>query len=153
MKRNYSTKLSSGEIKVASKPSKTALQSIYDSYMVSNEAKQKAPATIRKQEPMWRNHVDPAFGKTDINTIKITDLNNFLFNMYQTYSYSYTEGFLKFFYLLFGYAYRLELFDHEKYFRMFGDSGTRLSMPTKEQADVEDDEEVLRHTVMYNFLV
>lgn len=30
-------------------PSKTALQSIYDSYMTSSEAKQKAPATIRKQ--------------------------------------------------------------------------------------------------------
>ena len=140
-KLRYEAKLSTGEIKIAPVPSKTALQSIYDSYMVSSEAKQKAPATIRKQVSMWKNHVGPAFGETDINTIKITDLNDFLYNMYQTHSYAYTESFLKFFYLLFGYAYRLELFDHEKYFRMFGDSGTRLSMPVKEQADVEEDEE------------
>ena len=58
---------------------------------------------------------------------------------YNKKSYAYTEGFLKFFYLLFGYAYRPELFNENKYFRMFGDSKTRLSMPTKEQADVEDD--------------
>ena len=90
---------------------------------------------------MWKNHVQPAFGDKEIESFKITDLNDFLYDLYgkQGKSYAYTEGFLKFFYLLFGYAYRLELFNENKYFRMFGDSKTRLSMPTKEQADVEDD--------------
>ena len=140
-KIRHEAQITNGEVKIAHRPSKTTLQSIYDAYMVSSEAKQKAPATIRKQESMWKNHVQPAFGDKEIESFKITDLNDFLYDLYgkQGKSYAYTEGFLKFFYLLFGYAYRLELFNENKYFRMFGDSKTRLSMPTKEQADVEDD--------------
>lgn len=133
--------IANGEVKIAHRLSKTTLQSIYDAHMVSIEAKQKAPATIRKQESMRKNHVQPAFGNKKIDSFKITDLNDFLYDLYskQGKSYAYTEGFLKFFYLLFGYAYRLELFNKNKYFRMFGDSKTRLSMPTTEQADMEDD--------------
>lgn len=140
-KIRHEAQITNGEVKIAHRPSKTTLQSIYDAYMVSSEAKQKAPATIRKQESMWKNHVQPVLGDKEINSFKITDLNDFLYDLYgkQGKSYAYTEGFLKFFYLLFGYAYRLELFNENKYFRMFGDSKTRLSMPTKEQADVEDD--------------
>ena len=75
--------------------------------MVSIEAKQKTPATICKQESMRKNHVQPAFGDKEIDSFKITDLNDFLYDLYskQGKSYAYTEGFLKFFYLLFGYAY------------------------------------------------
>ena len=138
-KLKHEAKLANGEIEVAPKTPKATVQYVYDTYMESSEAKQKAPATLTKQRSMWKNHVQPKFGDKDINEIKITDLDDFLFNMYQTHSYAYTEGFLKFFYLLFGYAYKLELIDGDKYYRMFGDSKTRLSMPVKEQADVEDD--------------
>ena len=99
--------IANGEVKIAHKLSKTTLQSIYDAHMVSIEAKQKAPATIRMQESMRKNHVQPAFGDKEIDSFKITDLNDFLYDLYskQGKSYAYTEGFLKFFYLLFGYAY------------------------------------------------
>ena len=137
-KLQHESKLSNGEIELPKKPSKTTLTYVYETYLSSSKAKQKAPATLRKQDSMWRNHISKAeFINTDINDIKITDLDDFLYNLYQTHSFAYTEGFLKFFYLLFGYAYDLELIDGDKYYRMFGDTGTRLSMPVKEQADVE----------------
>ena len=136
-KLRHEAKLASGEIEIPSKTPKSTLQGVYDAYMESALAKQKAPATLRKQESMWRNHVGPAFGEEDINSILITDLDNFLFELYQKRSYKYTEGFLKFFYLLFGYAYKLELIDGDRYYRMFGDKSTRLTMPVMEQADVE----------------
>lgn len=137
-KLKHESKLTNGEIEIKPKV-KTTLEFIWETYLQSSESKQKAPATITKQKSMWKNHVSVAFGHRDVNDIKITELDDFLFKIYQTHSFSYTEGFLKFFYLLFGYAYKLELIDADKYFRMFGDSGTRLSMPIKEQSDVEDD--------------
>ena len=146
-KLQHEAKLSNGEIELPKKPNKTTLPYIYEQYLESSEAKQKAPATLRKQDSMWRNHISKAdFINTNINDIKITDLDNFLYNLYQNHSFAYTEGFLKFFYLLFGYAYRLELFDGDKYYRMFGDTKTRLSMPVMEQADVEVEDEIEVYT-------
>ena len=143
----HESKLSNGEIELPKKPSKTTLTYVYETYLSSSKAKQKAPATLRKQDSMWRNHISKAeFINTDINDIKITDLDDFLYNLYQTHSFAYTEGFLKFFYLLFGYAYDLELIDGDKYYRMFGDTGTRLSMPVKEQADVETEDDIETYT-------
>ena len=146
-KLKHESKLLNGEIDIPQRPSKTTLPYVYETYMQSSKAKQKAPATIRKQDSMWRNHISKAeFINTDINKILITDLDDFLYNLYQTHSFAYTEGFLKFFYLLFGYAYDLELFDGDKYYRMFGDSNTRLSMPVKEQADVETEDDIEIYT-------
>ncbi len=138
-KLKHEAKLKTGEVALPKPKVKTTVGYIYETYMASSEAKQKAPATLTKQRSMWKNHVGPKFAETDINSILITDLDNFLFEMYQGHSYAYTEGFLKFFYLLFGYAYKLELIDGDKYYRMFGDGKTRLSMPVKEQADIEDE--------------
>lgn len=148
-KLKHEAKLASGEIEIAPKSNITTLSYVYETYLNSSKAKQKAPATLRKQESMWRNHVstyrhdekDVPLGEMDINSIKITDLDNFLYAMYQNHSFAYTEGFLKFFYLLFGYAYDLELIDGDKYYRMFGDKSTRLTMPVMEQADVEKEME------------
>ena len=146
-KLNHERKLQTGEIEIKEKAPKTTLSNIYAAYLESSEAKKKAPATLKKQDSMWRNHIsvyrhdekDLPLGNKDINEILITELDDFLYNLYQTHSYLYTEGFLKFFYLLFGYAYRLELIDADRYYRMFGDSKTRLTMPNKTQADVEED--------------
>ena len=153
-KLKHESKLLTGEIETPQRPNKTTLTYVYETYLNSSKAKQKAPATLRKQDSMWRNHVsvyrhdekDVPLGEMDINNIKITDLDNFLYDMYQNHSFSYTEGFLKFFYLLFGFAYDLELINGDKYYRMFGDSGTRLSMPIKEQADVETEDDIEAYT-------
>ena len=99
-KLRHEAKLASGEIEIAPKSNITTLQMVYDAYLESSTAKQKAPATLRKQESMWRNHVGPKLGEEDINAITIPDLDTFLFDLYQTRSFKYTEGFLKFFYII-----------------------------------------------------
>ena len=120
--------IANGEVKIAHKLSKTTLHSIYDAHMISIKAIQKALDTIRMQESMRKNHVQPAFGDKEIDSFKITDLNDFLYDLYskQGKSYAYTEGFLKFFYLLFGYACTkvnepaLKFYVIGGYFRVFG---------------------------------
>ena len=118
------------------------LADVYDNYMLS-EAKSKAPATIRKQNSLWENHVKPKFGDCTVNSITIVDLNTYLDELYneQNYSYQYVQGFLRFFYLLFGHADRMEVIDPLKYNKMFVNRGTRLNMPKMSQADHEDMEE------------
>lgn len=118
----------------------TTLQDVYDNYL-ETEAKKKAPATLRKQDSMWRNHIAPLFANRDINSITIIELDNFLVNLYKTKSYKYTEGFLKFFYLLFGHADRMEVINTNRYIRMFVTKEKRLAMPKMTQADFEDFEE------------
>lgn len=122
------------------KQSESSLRAVYENYLETS-GRERAPATLRKQDSMWRNHVEPAFGDRGINSISIVELQNFLYDLYQTHSYKYVEGFLKFFYLLFGHADRMEVIDSERYNRMFVNRNKRLTMPKKSQADAEEDEE------------
>lgn len=59
------------------------------------------------RNPCGRTMCSPLSGDKKIDSFKITNLNDFLYDLYskQGKSYAYTEGFPKFFYLLFGYAY------------------------------------------------
>ena len=125
-----------------SKQSKATLTDVYNNYMLT-EAKSKAPATIRKQNSLWENHVQPKFGDCPVNSITIVELNTYLEELYkeQNYSYQYVQGFLRFFYLLFGHADRMEVIDPLRYNKMFVNRGTRLNMPKMTQADHEDMEE------------
>lgn len=116
------------------------LQDVYENYL-NTEAKKKAPATLRKQDSMWRNHISPIFAKRDINSITIIELDTFLVNLYKNKSYKYTEGFLKFFYLLFGHADRMEVIDPDRYLRMFATKNKRLEMPEITQEDNAKEEE------------
>ncbi len=119
---------------------KVTLSSVYENYL-NTEAKTKAPATLRKQDSMWKNHILKVFGDRDIDSITMVELQEFLFKLYQEYSYKYTQGFLKFFYLLFGHADRMEVISSEKYNRMFVNRNKRLTMPKKMQSDLESEEQ------------
>lgn len=116
------------------------LREVYENYLAT-EGKDKAPATLRKQESMWRIHINPVFGDRKLNTINLVELQDFLYELYQTHSYKYTEGFLKFFYLLFGHADRMDVIDAEQYNKMFVNKNKRLHMPKKSQADAAEDNE------------
>lgn len=128
------------------------LADVYDLYMrtLSHE---KAPATIAKQNSMWRNHIQPKFGDRSLNSITLNDLQSYLLDLYTygdeynpnaNYSYKYVEGFLKFFYLLYGVAYGAEYITTEKYTKMFLERSTRLKMPkiTQEDAEAYDDVQI-----------
>ena len=118
------------------------LKDLYEHYMSSAEAKSKAPSTIAKQESMWKNHISDKFGDDLFKDITLADLQNYLHELYtiKGYEYKYVEGFLRFFYLLWGYAYRLDKVDYERYIKMFIDRGTRLTMPEMTQEDSEEAE-------------
>lgn len=141
-KLEHETRLRNGTNNKPKKKAKATLNTIYEHYIKSSEAKSKAPTTILKQESMWKNHIEPKFGDLEIKDITLADLQNYLHELYtdKGYEYSYVQGFLKFFYLLFGYAYRLDKIDYERYIKMFVDKKTRLTMPQMTQADFEESE-------------
>ena len=127
----------------SSKRQEITLADVYENYM-KTEAKDKAPATLRKQNSMWENHVSKKFGSCPVNSITIIDLSIYLQELYREYSYMYVQGFLRFFYLLFGHADRMEVIEPTRYMRMFVARGTRLEMPKMTQADYEESEEGAR---------
>ncbi len=139
-RKEHEARLRANPDEAATKKSSCRLSDIYASYLAT-EGKDKAPATLRKQDSMWRNHVQPVFGDRAIDSITIVELQDFLYDLYQTHSYKYTEGFLKFFYLLFGHADRLEAIDSDRYNQMFVNRNKRLHMPKKTQADDQEDRE------------
>lgn len=122
---------------------------VYNKYMATGTTK-KAKSTITKQKSMWDNHINKNFGQKYISEITLEDLNNYVEKLYTYgdgiedykggYAYKYVESFLKFFYLLFGCAYRDDLIDHIRYTKMFKEKG-RLTMPSKTRADLEDEAE------------
>lgn len=130
----------------------TTLKAVYEAYNNSPQARSKAPATLRKQESLWRNHVSPRFGDKLISEITLSDLQNYLqelytngdeYNQHQTaYSYQYVQGVLRFFYLLFGEADRREYIDPLRYKRMFESRKTRLEMPQMTQIDAEKTKDI-----------
>ena len=139
-KKEHEAKIRANPDDNAPKQKIVTLQDVYDNYL-NTEAKKKAPATLRKQDSMWRNHISPIFAKRDINSITIIELDTFLVNLYKNKSYKYTEGFLKFFYLLFGHADRMEVIDPDRYLRMFATKNKRLEMPEITQEDNAKEEE------------
>ena len=149
-KLDHENRLRTNLDKKPTRTSKTSLKAIYEHYMASGEALSKAPATIAKQNSMWKNHISKKFGDKELKNITLADLQNYLHELYNIgdeyndfkggYEYAYVEGFLRFFYLLFGYAYRLDKIEYERYIKMFVDRGTRLTMPEMTQADFEESE-------------
>ena len=125
----------------AEKRAKMTFSEVYEKYKQSHEAKMRAPATLRKQESMWNNYVNAEFGGKLIGNISLNDMNAFLSHIYYDLnkSYSYTQGFLRFFYLLFGFADRCDLLDTVRYTKMFVNKSTRLKMPDRKQTANDDD--------------
>lgn len=122
----------------SSEPLSASLSYVYNKY-INTEGKDKAPATLRKQDSMWRNHIKPQFGDRDINSFNVVEINSFLSDLYKKHAYKYVESFLRFFYLLFGFADRLGVIDSEVYNKLIVNENTRISMPKMNQIDYEDE--------------
>lgn len=132
------------------------LSEIYEEYMLNGSAK-KAKSTITKQQSMWKNHIQKNFGDRYISSITVQELNDYLVRMYAYgddiegynggYAYKYVEGFLKFFYLLYGRAYGHDLIETDKYTKMVIDKGNRLTMPEMTHEDEEDENMVKAYTM------
>lgn len=100
----------------------------------------KAYGTIRKQDSLWNNHISVKFGKRFVDSITVSEINDYLAFLYyeEHRAYFYVECFLKMFYLLFGQAYSRNLLDIDKYNTLCVNKNTKIHMP-KMKADEDTD--------------
>ena len=100
----------------------------------------KAYNTVLKQDSLWRNHLQAAFGARYIDEISVAEVNDYLARLYfdEGRAYRYVEGFLKMFYLIFGQAYLRNFLDVDVYNKLCVNKDTRIRMP-KLKADEDLD--------------
>lgn len=101
----------------------------------------KAYATIKKQDSLWKNHICDKFGERFVDDISVAEINDYLAHLYynEGRAYGYVEAFLKMFYLIFGQAYSRDYLDGEVYSKLCLNKGSRIRMPkmkTDEETDV-----------------
>lgn len=115
--------------KKAAKPRMT-VKELYREYSETGRSG-KAYATIKKQDSLWRNHIESKFGKRFIDDISVSEVVDFLTLLYydEGRAYKYVESFLKFFYLIFGQAYSRNYLDTETYNMLCVNKSTRIHMP------------------------
>lgn len=103
---------------------------VYDEYCEFGRAG-KAYATIVKQDSLWNNHIKSKFGKRYVDDISVAEINDYLAELYYTQNraYSYTESFLKIFYLIFGQAYSRNYLNAEQYDKLCKNKDTKIHMP------------------------
>lgn len=102
--------------------------------------KEKELGTIVRQESLWFNHVYPAFGNSNVRDVTTYDIQSFLNDLYyrKHYSISYVEGFVKFFYLLIGIAYRMHALTLDEYEDLCVHKISRIHTPVVENKDIDD---------------
>ncbi|WP_101876508.1 tyrosine-type recombinase/integrase [Lachnoclostridium edouardi] len=102
----------------------------------------KAYTTIKKQDSLWNNHLCARFGKRYIDEITAAEIQDYLEELYYTdnRAYSYTESFLKMFYLIFGQAYSRNYIDVDSYNRLCVNKDTKIYMP---KLKIDDDLDIV----------
>lgn len=143
------------ETKAKEKPQTVTLQQVFDHYNTYG-AGEKAAGTVTKQNSLWRCHVGPMFGSRAVDSISVGEVNNYLIQLYTQgdtynnfecgYAYKYVQGVLRFFYLLFGYAKRMEWIDKERYRDLLVDKDSRIQMPIMTYEDKQEEGEIETHT-------
>lgn len=110
-------------------PRKT-IEEVYKEYCDCGRAG-KAYATIKKQDSLWNNHIKSKFGKRYVDDISVAEINDYLTHLYYTENraYSYTESFLKMFYLIFGQSYSRNYLSAEQYDKLCKNKDTKIHMP------------------------
>ena len=101
----------------------------------------KAYSTIKKQDSLWKNHLEKKFGNRFIDEISVAEVNDYLSQLYYIdgRAYKYVESFLKMFYLIFGQAYSRNYLDVDTYNKLCVMKEVRISMPkmkTDEDTDI-----------------
>lgn len=115
------------------------VEEVYNEYCEFGRAG-KAYATIKKQDSLWENHIKAKFGKRYVDDINVAEINDYLSNLYyiENRAYSYTESFLKMFYLIFGQSYSRNYLSAEQYDKLCKNKDTKIHMP-KMKVDEETD--------------
>ncbi len=106
------------------------VENVYQEYCEKGRSG-KAYTTIKKQDSLWSNHLRERFGKRYIDEITVAEIQDYLEELYyiDNRAYSYTEAFLKMFYLLYGQAYSRNYIDVDSYNRLCVNKDTKIHMP------------------------
>lgn len=126
-------------------PQKTVIRKtvteVYQEYCEKGRSG-KAYTTIKKQDSLWNNHLCARFGKRYIDEITAAEIQDYLEELYYTdnRAYSYTESFLKMFYLIFGQAYSRNYIDVDSYNRLCVNKDTKIHMP---KLKIDDDLDIV----------
>lgn len=126
---------------VKSKTVRVTVQQVYNEYCEFGRAG-KAYATIVKQDSLWNNHIKSKFGKRYVDDISVAEINDYLAELYYTENraYSYTESFLKIFYLIFGQAYSRNYLNAEQYDKLCKNKDTKIHMP---KMKIDEDTDII----------
>lgn len=91
---------------------------------------------------MWKKHLYKRFGKRYIDDISVAELQDYLEELYyiENRAYSYTESFLKMFYLLFGQAYSRNYLSVDDYNKLCINKDIKIHMP---KLKLDDDLEIV----------
>lgn len=123
-----------------SKPiTRITVEQIYNEYCETGRAS-KAYGTIIKQDSLWKNHIKKRYGNRYVDDISCAEICDYLSELYYTdnRAYSYTESFLKMFYLIFGQAYSRNYLNAEQYDKLCKNKDTKIHMP-KMKVDEDTD--------------
>lgn len=124
------------------KSKRKTIEEVFNEYCETGRSG-KAYSTIKKQDSLWKNHIKERFGKRYIDEISVAEIVDYLSMLYyeENRAYGYVEGFLRFFYLLFGQAYARDYLDVDTYNKLCVNKETKIKMP-KMKVD-EDTETVI----------
>lgn len=102
----------------------------------------KAYTTIKKQDSLWNNHLKQRFGNRYIDEITVAEIQDYLEELYyiEGRAFSYTESFLKMFYLIFGQAYSRNYMDVDTYNKLCINKDTKIHMP---KLKIDDDLDIV----------
>jgi len=117
------------------------VQEVYKEYC-ENGGSGKAYATIKKQDSLWNNHLKGRFGAKYIDDITVAEIQDYLEELYyvDNRAFSYTESFLKMFYLLFGQAYSRNYLSVDDYNKLCVNKDTKIHMP---KLKIDDDLDIV----------
>ena len=133
-------------------------QEVFDHYL-EHRAKEKRPKTTKRHKSLWEHHLKPVFGDRKLSEVSKGELYNYLLKLYLEgddyhryqqheeggYSYAYVEGFLKFFWLIYGYAFDNDWVDPQRYAKDFLNKNTKLTMPE----EIEEEENEINDIQIY----
>ena len=125
-------------------PVKKTVREIFDEYCDKGRS-DRAYQTLRKQDSIWKNHMEAEFGDCVIDEIPVATVNDYLARLYYEdgYAYRYVESFLKMFYLIFGQAYSRGYLAVDVYNRLCVNKDTKIHMP---KLKVDEDLDVVAFT-------
>lgn len=117
------------------------VKEVYEEYCEKGRSG-KAYATIKKQDSLWNNHLKKRFGSRYIDDITVAQIQDYLDELYyiEDRAYTYTESFLKMFYLIFGQAYSRNYLSVDDYNKLCVNKDTKIHMP---QMKIEEDTDIV----------